>query len=257
MKKLFVFLYLVLLPFAMNANTGIKEVDGILCQVDSESQNADVLPTSEEPITVKTQTARKWSIIPQVGFQIMECRALQTTLGVRIGATAEWQTFKKLGFSAGLMFTRQTYKPDKDEIGAIGLFNSPIKASILEIPIMASVGLWHGFSLKAGMQVNVQLHIDKESWTERQESYNLIIESHYESTRKILNDCYLTLPVGISYEWRRFIVDLRYVFGLKNLNVEFHNTISQNYGMNIEHNESTYFENSKVNNLQLTIGYRL
>ena len=59
MKKLLVFLYLVLLPFAMNANTGIKEVDGILCQVDSESQNADVLPTSEEPITVKTQTARK------------------------------------------------------------------------------------------------------------------------------------------------------------------------------------------------------
>ena len=41
MKKLIVFLYLVLLPFAMNANTGIKEVDGILCQADCESQNAD------------------------------------------------------------------------------------------------------------------------------------------------------------------------------------------------------------------------
>jgi hypothetical protein len=77
-----------------------------------------------------------------------------------------------------------------------------------------------------------------------------------KNTGDAMHAFYFSIPVGVSYEFNRFVFDLRYVFGLQNLRLNYRSEYGSSYNQLIV-SEGGYYGDKKVNKLQLTVGYRL
>ena len=109
---------------------------------------------------------------------------------VAVGAVGEYGLMDKLGISAGLMFSMQGAKADGSD--------EKLKLNYLNIPILANYYVWQGLAVKAGIQPGILL-------------------SAKAGDEDIKSDCKsldLTIPLGVSYEVSKFVIDARYNLGL-------------------------------------------
>ena len=144
-------------------------------------------------------------------------------LGLTIGVEAEYYFSKVVGLSLGAFYTQEGTKyktkgnhydfPDnctvdiKDDLS--------INLDCITMPLLVNAYVWKGLSLEAGLQPEFAIG-RKVDCDIRMNYKNEEINSHGNDAD--LRKFSLSLPIGASYEYHGFEVNMRYVFGLTNLN---------------------------------------
>ena len=225
--------------------------------------------------TVATAQTEKgqWSLVPMVGTNVIISKPLDALWGVTAGVAIDWQATNRIAISSGLTYSYQRYGFDDlsgmayipqtnsayyQQLGPDFLYNSPIRDGRLVVPFTVSAYVWKGLALKAGIQANFRLHSGIADYHEKNAAYyGMMMEEDISGTAYAMHDFFFSLPIGISYEYRKFVLDIRYIFGLQNLSSTWDVTSKSDYHMAIRHTWGAQYDNQKVNQFQLTLGYRI
>lgn len=153
---------------------------------------------------VKAQTEPgTFTLMPKVGLNMATISGedhVKMKAGAVAGVEAEYRATNLIGISAGVLYSMQGCKADEGDWKT--------KADYINIPILANFYVWKGLALKVGIQPGF-LTSAKED--DGEESYD--VKDSYESFD-------FSIPVGASYEWNDFVLDLRYNIGVTKLNKE-------------------------------------
>lgn len=176
------------------------------------------------------------------------CKA-KDKVGLVAGMEVEHQLTRDFALSAGMLYSMQGTNYD-DSDNTNGDSRSVMKdfretLHYVNVPVLAVFnGGMNGFAVKAGIQLgylidaNGGYDIEEYGRTDGRWTQTLSSSESYNA-RWMRNKLDVAIPVGISYEFSRVNIDLRYNFGLTNIcNID---------GMKAEHNRSW----------QLTVGYAL
>lgn len=168
-------------------------------------------------------------IAPKAGItwaNISSSEPSEAKLGFIIGGEAIYQTTNTFAFSGGLFFAQEGAKEIESGITAT------IKNNYLNFPLLANAYIFHNIAFKLGIQPAILLSAEYEV-----NAYGIAASV---DTHKSYNSFDLSIPIGISYEDEKFILDTRYNIGLTQLLKDIPTK-----------------ENGKNAVFQLTIGYKL
>lgn len=125
----------------------------------------------------------------------------EARVGLVAGAEFEYYLSSAVGLSAGAFYAQQGAEL-KD-------YNVTFKLDYLNVPIVFNFYLWKGLAIKAGLQPGFKMSSDVEG-TFRGNTATVDIKEY-------VNDFDLAVPVGISYDFGRLVLDARYTFGMKQI----------------------------------------
>ena len=189
------------------------------------------------------------------------------------GAGVDYQVSKRIALSSGLFYSYQRYGfkdlhlsqpiPNAmnssyyDYLGGLNESqNIRIRDGRLVVPLTVSAYVWKGLALKAGIQANFRLHSGIADKHDETSAYGMTLQYDAVNTGNAMHACYFSVPVAISYEYSKFVLDVRYIFGLQNLRADWESEETP-YTMTIVSGGETIWDSQKVNQLQITLGYRL
>ena len=149
----------------------------------------------------------------------------KSKINLTFGVEGQYQFNKVLGLSLGVFYAQGgvRYKTK-----GTSFTNGDVKISIknditmhydcITLPLIANVYVWKGLSLKAGIQP--EFAVD----TKVKGDVTMEYKGETKRTSSLgdapLKSFSLTLPVGLGYEYKNIVADLRYGFGLTKLNKE-------------------------------------
>ena len=151
-------------------------------------------------------------------------------------------------------------------------YNYRFCTQMIDIPIMANFHVWKGLTLKGGLMIGVSLS-DKVKYDEeyiiRQPA--LIAKTYYPQENQddknlsaklgsLMSNNTISIPIGISYEYKNIVFDVRYAFALTKYGAEPDNPKINNelmYQDGVWPNEIKTVSHARLNALSITIGYRL
>lgn len=171
----------------------------------------------------------QFTIAPTVGINLAttnDSDASGSLFGVAVGATGEYALTEKFSLTAGLLYSMQGAKGDMEYMGV--KVTEKDKLNYLNVPILANYYVWQGLAVKAGVQVGFLLSAKSEVEAAGQ--------SESVDIKDACNTIDFAIPVGLSYEYKKFVVDARYNFGLNKILKE---------GESVQHRV-----------FQLTVGYK-
>ena len=167
------------------------------------------------------------TVQPRIGFSAADFNNTYDTearVGLVVGPEFEYTLSNRFSLAAGLNYSQQGSELKDADV--------TFKMDYLTIPIVANVYLFKGFALKAGVQPGINL------------SAKLDANGKEVDIDDMVKSFELGIPVGLSYEFRNFVLDARYIFGVtkifdeKKLNMNGVDLDSKNLGF------------------QLTLGYK-
>ena len=135
-------------------------------------------------------------------------------VGFNVGAEAQHQFSNTLAGSIGLLYSQQgtAFKKTSDTE-----LDFKIKENNLIVPVMLVATTKYNIDLKLGLQPEFRVS---------------------KAFDKVLNKVSLSIPVGISYEYRNVVLDLRY-----------------NIGVSHVYKEQSSYDGSRGQTVMLTLGY--
>lgn len=180
---------------------------------------------------------------------------LSAQAGLGFGIEAEYKLSPLFGLSAGVFYTKQAMKHqygqfmgldeqrqyhclynDKPIASAVDLDHYPsyvyyyghtTKWDCLNIPVMANFHVWKGLTLKTGLQLDCRLNAKHDfSYDSRNSSpiingQNMAAEAdgmkYIVGNEQPYHDMLLSIPLGVSYEYKNLELDARYQFGTHDL----------------------------------------
>lgn len=110
-----------------------------------------------------------------------------------VGVTGEYGVMENFGITAGVMYSMQGAKSEGSD--------EKLKLGYINIPILANYYVWQGLAVKAGVQPGIML-------------------SAKEGDEDIKDGCKsfdFSIPVGVSYEFNKVVIDARYNIGLSKI----------------------------------------
>ncbi len=130
------------------------------------------------------------TIAPTVGLNLASITGdgSESIAAFTVGATAEYGLSEDIGLSAGVMYSMQGAKGGGDKL----------KLGYINIPILANYYIWEGLAIKAGLQPGIMLSAKFDG----------------VDIKKGCNSFDLAIPVGVSYEFSKIVVDARYNIGV-------------------------------------------
>lgn len=166
---------------------------------------------------------------PYVGMTLANCTNSdgETDMkpGLIAGGEAMYQITDVIAVSGGLFFAQEGCK-GKEDGASIKLNNNYIN-----VPILVNAYVAPGLAVKLGLQPAFLLSA-KMSASAKGNSVSMDFKDVY-------NTFDLAMPIGLSYEFKNFVVDARYNFGLTNIIKEANTS-----------------DNSKNSVFQFMVGYR-
>ena len=123
-------------------------------------------------------------------------------VGIVAGVEGEYYINNWLGVAAGVNFAQQGWKATKPS--RTGDIDYKAKLNYLNIPITADFYVLPGFALKTGMQFGflASAKMDGEDVKDKAKKFNF------------------SIPVGLSYEYKNVVLDLRYNISVTKVNKE-------------------------------------
>lgn len=242
------------------------------------------------PLTMFAQRqAGEFSLQPKIGITFSDVSGIDNTAykaGIKAGVEAEYMATKWLGVTLGLDYSERGCGFDKFTWG-YAYFKGPledpgtgqiddgmydeelkfrqedgdghkVKLSYLSVPVMANFYIYKGLAVKAGVQVDFMLSakyprgykeiLDGQPW-----------DGKYTDIKDRCRKVDVTIPLGLSYEYKRFVLDARYEFGL--LDIKDDDIVAKN----LSTDGTSYFleyyllggELKRSSAFTLTLGYRL
>ena len=138
------------------------------------------------------------TIQPRVGVNIASLTQNdggKARIGLAAGAELEYQVSDIFSLSAGAMYSMQ------------GAKNGNIKLNLdyINVPVMANVYVVPGLAVKLGLQPGFKVNSKVDV---------LGVSANIPGAKSVD----LSLPIGLSYEYKNFVLDGRYNFGLTKVN---------------------------------------
>lgn len=133
------------------------------------------------------------------------------------GLEAEYMVSDQFSMSLGALLSNQgaKYDPVYDNNGQILLDKYTADLDYVHVPVLASYYVLPGLAVKAGVQpgfkMKAKAKFENHSYDldEMYKVYNLITGEDAK-----ISNFDLSIPVGVSYEYRHFVLDARYNWGL-------------------------------------------
>ena len=171
---------------------------------------------------------------PKVGLNISTLSDADKTIGdANFGIEAEYMATDLFSVSGGIMVSNQGGKYDDDLYGSY-----TVDLDYANVPIMANLYVLPGLAIKAGAQLGFRMKakvkLDNTTF-DMDEFYARSVGLGLGDELKV-NKFDLSIPVGISYEYKNAVIEARYAWGLSKI---------MNYG--------DPFYNRVI---QLTLGYK-
>lgn len=166
--------------------------------------------------------AGEFTIQPRIGFSAADFNNTEDTkarVGLVVGPEFEYFLSNKFSLAGGLNYSQQGCELDKTDV--------TYKMDYLTVPITANYYVVKGLALKAGLQPGFNLSAKMEG------------AGHKADFDDAVKSFDFAIPVGLSYEFKRFVLDARYTLGVTKI-----------------------FDEDKVNldsknlTFQLTLGYK-
>ena len=168
------------------------------------------------------------TVQPRIGFSAADFNNTYDTearVGLVVGPEFEYTLSNRFSLAAGLNYSQQGSELKDADV--------TFKMDYLTIPIVANVYLFKGFALKAGVQPGINLSAKLDANGKKVDIDDDMVKS-FE----------LGVPVGLSYEFRNFVLDARYTLGLTKIFDEK------------KFNQKDFDLDSKNLGFQLTLGYK-
>ena len=178
------------------------------------------------------------SVTPMAGGTLTnlvgkDATGYSSKVGLVAGAELAYQLSPKLALSGGALYSMEGCKTNKSTKPKINL-------EYVNVPILANYYLARGLAVKAGLQpcflTRARINADGGIYSD--------IDIH-----DMFHAVDLSVPVGLSYEVRNFVVDARYNIGLTKATKSSYSAFGDNYT-----DEPNSIRNSVF---QLTIGYKI
>lgn len=167
------------------------------------------------------QETGSWSITPRVGVNSsvltmddvqymnasgnMETSKALHRWGLTAGVETKYQCWSQIALSAGLMYSNEGCQYDKK--GDVGEWKQLLH--FLSVPLLVNFyiepDILPGLSLKTGVQLGYLL--------QSKETLMGVTNTNTDSFHRVN----VSIPAGISYEYRNLVADLRYNIGVSNL----------------------------------------
>jgi len=129
--------------------------------------------------------------------------------GLAVGGELEYQATDMVSVSTGLLYSMQGMK------GEFAGIKETMKLDYINIPIMANVYVIKGLAVKLGLQpgfmVNNKMKAKQGSASVEVGVEDVLREAGINSS---LNKLDLSIPIGVSYEYKNFVIDGRYNWGI-------------------------------------------
>ena len=122
----------------------------------------------------------------------------QARVGLFAGAELEYYISSRVGLSGGLYYAQQGAELENYDV--------TWKLDYLNIPLVANFYVWKGLALKVGLQPGIKLSSKLDGATGKYHASVNIDDA--------VNTFDLAVPVGISYDFGRLVLDARYTIGL-------------------------------------------
>ena len=129
-----------------------------------------------------------------VGSDFNNTSDTKARVGVVVGPELEYFLTNRFSLGAGVLYTQQGAEQDKVDV--------TYELDYINVPITANFYVWKGLAVRAGLQpgFNVSSNIKAKD-----------VKKDMDDSVKSFD---LSIPVGLSYEYRHFVIDARYTFGL-------------------------------------------
>ena len=149
------------------------------------------------------------SFQPKIGFNMSDftdAPDAKSKIGFVAGAEFEYQITEVISVSAGALYSMQGAK-------AFGYSNgmyvkADAKLAYINIPVMVNAYLTHGLALKFGIQPGFNIQSDLSGTAD-----GISVQTEVDGIRSFD----LSIPVGLSYEFRNFVLDGRYNIGVTSI----------------------------------------
>lgn len=129
-------------------------------------------------------------------------------IGVVAGIEGEYQLSNPLSLSVGVLYSLQGNK--YDDVTYRRNYTSTFHG--VNVPVMLNFYVIKGLAVKAGLQAGYAFN--------KKESYDLFVDKawgSFASSGSIYNSFDIGVPVGVSYDFDKLRLDLRYNYGLTNI----------------------------------------
>ena len=195
------------------------------------------------------QSESKWAVKPMAGMTVAtltgdDTSDISSSLAWAGGVEASLKLSDRLSLSSGVIYTRERIKSNVriiygDQQFTFWYLDTSRYRMMFErinVPVMANLHLGYGISLKAGLQAGFRIGytgtFDYEGFHVDQPTDKAVVvgspewqalprvpvsgkETSHNATAIRTFD--LSVPVGMSYEWKNVELDVRYHFGLTNI----------------------------------------
>jgi len=178
-----------------------------------------------------------FTIQPKIGANVANLSdADKAIVEANFGFEGEYMLSERLSLAAGIIVSNQGAKYDSNDTGTY-----TADLDYANVPVVLNYYVLPGLAIKAGVQpgfrVKAKAKTDGAS-VDLDEMYGIISKATGEEVK--INKFDLSIPVGISYEYKNIVLDVRYNWGLvkiANVGDAFYNrvlSINLGYKFNIE-----------------------
>lgn len=171
--------------------------------------------------------------------------------GITAGAEAQYQFSNIFGISFGAFYTQQGASYDTKGFSYTGdngvtiNINDDLKINMnsITVPILAKVYVWKGLAVKAGVQP--EFAVSKKKSGNVSINFPKQAAAGYTIQDIGINTLSLSVPVGLSYEYKNIVSDMRYNIGVTDLRKEGTSGFNSDFS-STSHNRT----------LSFTVGYK-
>lgn len=161
---------------------------------------------SATSVNAQTPASQSITVTPMVGMNFSNIRgdydqSMDNKVGLNIGAEALYMCNDNLGISVGAIYSQQGFKVN----------NTTFSIDYVNVPVMVNEYVASGLALKVGVQAGFKV---SDKATARGISVDLETASKLVGGDATVKSFDLSLPVGVSYEYKNVVLDARVNCGL-------------------------------------------
>lgn len=162
-----------------------------------------------------TASFAQWSVgsitvQPKIGINganITDADNSDSRIGLVLGGEFEYRVSPIFNLSAGALYSMQGCKGTaEDEDGNTG--DVSLKLDYINVPILANVYVVKGLAIKLGIQPGFNV---------RHKASATVSGVNVTTNLPGVKSVDFSIPIGVSYEFNRFVIDGRYNFGVTKL----------------------------------------
>ena len=155
------------------------------------------------------------TIQPRIGVSFSNLTDGKMKINPTFGVEYEYYVTDQFGLAVGLLFTNQGAKYDFLDDANVKT-KSNINIFYGALPITANYYLLPGLAIKAGIQpafrVKAKIEVDGEKV-----DFDNFVDYLFAGRGNVMNKFDISIPIGLSYEFKRVVLDARYNIGVTNL----------------------------------------